>query len=93
MNPRSFITELLLFLMPFGAYALYLWARGHGWREPEHWRGIPLAWLVAAGIAAVAASLVFTALTTGVPKGGVYVPAHVEDGRLVPGRTVLPEQP
>jgi hypothetical protein len=87
MNPRTIVTELLLFLSPFAAYALYLWARGHGWREPEHWRGIPLAWLVAAGILVVAASLAYTALTTGDPIGGVYVPAHMEDGRLVPGRT------
>ena len=93
MNPRAFVTELLLFLMPFGAYALYLWARGHGWREPEHWRGIPLAWLVAAGITAVATSLFVTAVTTGDPTGGVYVPAHVEDGRLVPGHTDQPKQP
>jgi hypothetical protein len=91
MTPRNLFVELPLFLAPFIAYALYLWARGHGWREPEHWRGIPLVWVVGTGIGLVAASLFYTALTTGDPRDGVYTPAHMEGGKLVPGHTDPPK--
>jgi hypothetical protein len=85
-----YVSELLLFLAPFAGYALYLKLRGLGWRAPERWLGVPLVWLVSAGLLLVAASLFAAALTGGFSTGSTYVPAHMENGRLVPGRTVEP---
>lgn len=85
-----YLTEILLFLSPFAAYALYLRLTGLGWRAPERWLGVPLAWLAAIGLSLVTASLVVAALTGGFATTGVYEPAHMENGRLVPGRTVVP---
>jgi hypothetical protein len=83
-----YIWEVFLFLSPFAAYAVYLKLRGLGWRTPERWMGVPLAWLIGVGISLVAASLFIAALTGGHDPSGTYVPAHMEDGRLVPGQTV-----
>jgi hypothetical protein len=85
-----YLFEALLFILPFAGYALYLKLRDLGWRAPEHWHGIPLAVLIGSGLLLVAISLFVGALTGGTPAGGTYVPAHMEDGVLVPGRTVPP---
>ena len=43
-------------------------------------------WLTTAGLALLVVSLFATGLLSGSEPGGVYVPPHVEDGRVVPGR-------
>jgi hypothetical protein len=83
--------QVLLFLLPFAAYAIFLWATGRGWRAPEHWRGVPLVWLVSAGTAITLLSLAALALTTGGSTKALYVPAHTENGVFVPGRIVEPD--
>jgi Family of unknown function (DUF6111) len=35
----------------------------------------------------VIGSFLYFANYTGAPPGSVYVPAHIEDGKFVPGRT------
>ena len=82
---RPFLVELTLFLTPFAAYAFLLWAKSHGVFDPESW---PLRIVVALTVAALllmGASAVVTALISGAPPGSTYVPAHVENGRMVPG--------
>ena len=82
--------QALLFFAPFVAYAIWLHFAGHGWRAPERWRGVPLVWLVAAGVALTVASLFTLALTGGGSTKALYVPAHMENGVFVPGRIVEP---
>lgn len=77
--------QALLFLLPFAVYALWLSVSGRGWRAPEHWRGVPITWLVAAGVALTLASLAVLALTTGGSTRSLYTPAHMENGVFVPG--------
>lgn len=84
--------QLFLAPTPFIAYAVWLWATNRGWRAPERWRGVPLLWLIAAAIALTAASLAVLALTTGGSNKALYTPAHMENGRFVPGRIVEPDQ-
>lgn len=84
--------QLLLFLMPFAAYAIWLHFTERGWRAPEHWRGVPLIWLVGAGVALTLASLATLALTTGGSSKSMYVPAHMENGVFVPGRITEPDK-
>jgi hypothetical protein len=45
-----------------------------------------LASLAIAGAVLVIGGLVWFAHFGGAPPTGTYVPAHIEDGRLVPGR-------
>jgi hypothetical protein len=46
--------------------------------------------LTIAGLVLVAASFIFWGVFENANQRGVYVPPHLEDGRLVPGR-VIPE--
>jgi len=43
--------------------------------------------LTVSALLLIAVSAVATAIFSGSPPGSTYVPAHVEDGRLVPGTT------
>jgi uncharacterized protein DUF6111 len=84
---RPIFFELLLFLTPFAAYAFLLWARNHGVLDPEHWPLRTVVLLTVSALLLIAVSAVATAIFSGSPPGSTYVPAHVEDGRLVPGTT------
>ncbi|HLL26943.1 MAG TPA: DUF6111 family protein [Xanthobacteraceae bacterium] len=80
------LTEILLFFAPFAIYAIYLFATDHDAREKEHWRRDVLAALAVAGCLLVIASLVLLAHFGGSPPGGTYTPAHIDNGKLVPGQ-------
>jgi hypothetical protein len=75
----------LLFLAPFAAYVLFLWATRAGVLHPDSWSLPVLGWLTGAALALIIASFVLIAQFTGAPPGSTYVPAHVENGRFVPG--------
>jgi hypothetical protein len=82
---RPILTEFVLFIAPFVAYALFLWATRMGVLDLSAWTGPRLAWLTIAALVLVIVSLVLLAQFSGAPPGSIYVPAHMENGRLVPG--------
>jgi hypothetical protein len=84
---RPVLTELALFLVPFVVYALYLWGTRAGVLHPESWSLATLMWLTIAALVLVAGSFIVLAQWGGDPAGSTYVPAHIENGRLVPGTT------
>ncbi|MDP7342086.1 MAG: DUF6111 family protein [Alphaproteobacteria bacterium] len=49
-------------------------------------RELPWPWLLGAGIALMAASLVVLSLSSGDDREGTYVPPHMEDGKVVPAK-------
>ncbi len=82
---RAVLEPLVLFLAPFALYAIYLLLRARWPLEIEHWTSVRVSILTVVGLAAAVIGLVAINLTA--PRGrGVYVPAHVENGVLVPGR-------
>ncbi len=80
---RRFLYEALLFLLPFALYAAYL--RLAKQDESDAQRKHPWTFLFASGLVLVAASFLIWGITEGSGQQGVYVPPHVEDGRVVPG--------
>ena len=84
---RPVLTEFALFLAPFVIYAIFLWATRAGVLDPAHWSLGRLAWLVIAALVLVIGSFVVLAHWDAAPPGSKYVPAHIEDGQLVPGET------
>jgi Family of unknown function (DUF6111) len=82
---RPLATELVLFLIPFALYGAYLWATRAGVLDASSWRLQTLTWLTIAALGLMAGSFLFIAEFTGAPPGSAYVPAHMENGRLVPG--------
>ncbi|KQO66747.1 MULTISPECIES: DUF6111 family protein [unclassified Methylobacterium] len=81
---RRVLEELLIFLSPFLLYALYLAVRGRRPDHGVHWDGQAFR-LTLAGIVLVVLSLVATGLFSERHRGG-YVPPHLENGQVVPGR-------
>jgi uncharacterized protein DUF6111 len=84
---RPVLTEVALFLAPFIVYAIFLWATRAGVLDPQAWTVPRIAWLVIAALVLMIGSFVLLAHFGGSPPGSTYVPAHVEDGRFVPGET------
>ncbi|MGC2784601.1 MAG: DUF6111 family protein [Roseiarcus sp.] len=82
---RNVLESLTLFLSPFAVYTLYLALRARYPLEVEHWTRGRVSVMTLIGLAAAVLGLV--AVNAFAPRGrGVYVPAHVENGILVPGR-------
>jgi heme/copper-type cytochrome/quinol oxidase subunit 1 len=81
---RAIVEQLLLFLLPFAAFAIYLVIRRrnplawHSWSEQTFW-------LVVIGLGCVIAALLVTGITAE-RKIGAFEPTHVENGRVVPGQ-------
>jgi hypothetical protein len=84
---RTLFTEGLLFAIPFVLYAVFLGATKAGVMDPESWPVSRLMTLAIVALALVIGSFVYFANFTGAPPGSTYVPAHVENGKFVPGRT------
>ncbi len=81
---RGFADALALFLLPFAVYGLLVALQRRTALIGPQWTSGRLVLLSLAGLGAVLAGLVLFGFLA--PRGeGVYVPAHLEDGRLVPG--------
>jgi hypothetical protein len=80
---RIALQYLLPLVLPLLAYLVYAGVS----RKTRVLEGAPWIGLAAAGVVLMAASLVSWSLLTGAEPGETYVPARVEDGRVVPGTT------
>jgi len=83
---RPVLTELALFLAPFVVYAIFLWLTKTSVLDRVHWPPKVLASLAIAALVLMIGSFVMLAHFSGAPPGSTYEPAHVENGRFVPGR-------
>lgn len=82
---RAILEPLLLFASPFAVFAIYLVLRRKYPFTVEHWTKGAVSSLTLAGLAVAVLGM----LTFGIfaPRHeGAYIPAHIENGRLVPGR-------
>lgn len=81
---RILLQYVLPLLLPFLAYVIYAQLAGRArWLQEGPWLGLAVA-----GVGLMAASLVTWGLLVGSPPGETYVPARMEDGRLIPGKTI-----
>jgi Family of unknown function (DUF6111) len=82
---RAILEPLALFLSPFVAFAIYLLLRARYPLAIEHWTRGRVSTLTLVGLAVAVIGMFAFGLFA--PRGhGVYVPAHIEKGVLVPGR-------
>lgn len=84
---RPILTEIGLFLTPFVLYALFLAITNAGVLQPKAWRLSRLAALLVVSLLLMFGSFVILAQFSGAPPGSTYVPAHIENGKFVPGTT------
>ncbi len=82
---RVIAEPLLLFLSPFFAYAVFLYLRDHYPFAFVHWPRRTVSSLTLAGLG-LALLGVFLLGVFSERHQGAYIPAHIENGRLVPGR-------
>ena len=82
---RPALTEIGLFLIPFAVYALFLVATRSGLLVQSSWPVNVIAKLSLGSLLLVVISLVLLAQFSGAPPNSTYIPAHIENGRLVPG--------
>ncbi len=84
---RPVLVEIILFITPFVLYAAFLVATRAGLLDLENWPLPRVITLAIAALVLVVGSFVYFAHFSGAPPGSTYVPAHIEDGRFVPGTT------
>jgi hypothetical protein len=85
---RPVLTELALFFVPFALYALYLWVtQRSGVLDRANWSLAHVLSLVAASFLTVIVGVFLLAELGGSPPRSTYIPAHIEDGKFVPGET------
>lgn len=84
---RPALTEIALFLSPFAAYALFLIVTRARLFDLQAWSPRILSWLAGIAFVLMIISFVLIAQFSGMPVGSTYIPAHMENGTFVPGRT------
>jgi hypothetical protein len=82
---RPVLTEVGIFLIPFAVYALFLIATRSGLLAQSSWPAHLVAKLALGSLLLVVVSFLLLAHFSGAPPNSTYVPAHIENGRLVPG--------
>jgi hypothetical protein len=82
---RPLLSEIGLFLLPFAAYALFLIVSRTNVLATTSWPIHVIGTLVGTALALTIGALVMLANFSGAPPGSTYTPAHVENGKLVPG--------
>ncbi len=84
---RPILIEIGLFIAPFVIYAALLVVTLKGVLQPSAWGARRIAALGIAGFVLMLGSFVIFAQFSGAPPGSTYVPAHIENGKFVPGTT------
>ena len=82
---RPVLTEVGIFLIPFAVYAMFLIATRSGVMASSSWPAHLLAKLVLGSLLLVVVSFVLLAHFSGAPPNSTYIPAHIENGKFVPG--------
>jgi Family of unknown function (DUF6111) len=82
---RPALTEVGIFLIPFAVYALFLLATRSGLLIQTSWPLHVVARLALGSLLLTILSLILLAHFSGAPANSTYVPAHIENGKFVPG--------
>jgi len=82
---RPVLTEVGIFLIPFAVYALFLIATRSGLLTQSSWPMHVIAKLALGSLLLVVLSFIFLAHFSGAPPHSTYIPAHIENGKLIPG--------
>jgi hypothetical protein len=82
---RPALTEIGVFLIPFAVYAVFLFATRSGMLTQSSWPLHIIGKLLIGSLLLVLVSLVLLAQFSGAAPNSTYTPAHIENGRLIPG--------
>jgi hypothetical protein len=79
------LTEVGIFLIPFAVYAMFLIATRSGVMAQSSWPAHLISKLVLGSLLLVVVSFVLLAHFSGASPNSTYIPAHIENGKFVPG--------
>jgi Family of unknown function (DUF6111) len=82
---RPAFTEIGIFLIPFVVYALFLVATRSGLLLQSSWPVHVIAKLSLGALLLVVVSFILLAHFSGASPNSTYIPAHIENGKFVPG--------
>jgi Family of unknown function (DUF6111) len=82
---RPAFTEIGIFLIPFAVYAMFLVATRSGVLQQSSWPAHIIAKLVLGSLMLVVVSFILLAHFSGGAPNSTYIPAHIENGKLIPG--------
>jgi predicted membrane-bound mannosyltransferase len=82
---RVFLTIIVPLLLPTALYIAWRVLAGKQINIPAAW-----IWLTVVGLIFASLTLVAVSVDFGEPKDGRYVPPHVSDGTVIPGRIESP---
>jgi hypothetical protein len=82
---RPAFTEIGIFLIPFAVYALFLIATRSGLLVQTSWPVHVIAKLMLGSLLLVVVSFILLAHFSGGAPNSTYIPAHIENGKFVPG--------
>jgi hypothetical protein len=81
---RPALTEIGIFLIPFAVYALFLVLSRSGVLVQSSWPVRIIGKLLFGSLLLVVLSLILLVQFSGAPPRSTYIPAHLENGKLVP---------
>ena len=81
---RPALTEIGIFLIPFAVYALFLVLSRSGVLVQSSWPVKIIGRLLFGSLLLVVLSLALFVQFSGAPPHSTYIPAHMENGKLVP---------
>jgi hypothetical protein len=82
---RPLLSEVGLFLLPFAAYAVFLIVSRTNVLTATSWPLHVIGGLIGVALLLTLGALIMLANFSGAPPHSTYTPAHMENGRLVPG--------
>ncbi len=82
---RPAVSEVGIFLIPFVIYALFLIVTRSGLLAQSSWPLHLIGKLMVGSLILVVIRLILMAKFSGGAPHSTYVPAHIENGKLVPG--------
>ena len=82
---RPAFTEVGIFLIPFVVYAMFLIATRSGLLVQSSWPVHIIAKLALGSLLLVIVSFILLAHFSGASPDSTYIPAHIENGKFVPG--------
>jgi hypothetical protein len=82
---RPVLTEIGIFLIPFALYAIFLIATRSGLLVQSSWPLRLVGKLAVVALLMIIASLLLLAHFSGAAPDSTYVPAHIENGKFIPG--------
>lgn len=89
-----FVLEILLvFLLPFLLFFVFAKFSKREERKGGIWEDAPVSILAGISIASVAAAILYYASTESGSREGIYRPARIENGKVIPGGFETPEMP